>query len=91
MPAPEAAVFERLRDAAAVDSAADHPTRTITEVFTGNPLGEVPVGTTADVEAAFDRARPAAREWAARTPTDRAEETRPESQTSAHSPGFVAT
>ncbi|WP_024805078.1 succinic semialdehyde dehydrogenase [Nocardia sp. BMG51109] len=72
MPLPEAAVFERLREFAAVDAAEDHATRTITEVFTGNPLGEVPVGTTADVEAAFGRARAAQRLWAARPVEERA-------------------
>ncbi|RDI51104.1 succinic semialdehyde dehydrogenase [Nocardia mexicana] len=72
MPVPEAAVFDRLRGFAAVDSAADGATRTITEVFTGRALGEVPVGTAADVEAAFGRARTAQQRWAARSAKDRA-------------------
>ncbi|MBB5916925.1 succinate-semialdehyde dehydrogenase/glutarate-semialdehyde dehydrogenase [Nocardia transvalensis] len=72
MPVPEAAVFERLRESAAVDAAQEHATRTITEVFTGNALGEVPVGTAEDVTAAFERARVAQRRWAAQSPKDRA-------------------
>ncbi|GAB2710562.1 succinic semialdehyde dehydrogenase [Nocardia thraciensis] len=72
MPVPEAAVFDRLRGFAAVDSAAERATRTITEVFTGRALGEVPVGTAEDVEAAFGRARTAQRRWAARSAKERA-------------------
>ncbi|RMI33335.1 succinic semialdehyde dehydrogenase [Nocardia stercoris] len=65
MPVPEAAVFERLRGYAAVDPAASRPTRTISEVFTGKPLGEVPVGTAEDVEIAFEKARKAQAAWGA--------------------------
>lgn len=72
MPVPEAAVFERLREFAAVDAAAGHTTRTITEVFTGRALGEVPVGTAEDVAAAFEKARPVQQRWAARPPKERA-------------------
>ncbi|BCK55601.1 succinic semialdehyde dehydrogenase [Nocardia wallacei] len=72
MPVPEAAVFERLREFAAVDAAAAQPTRTITEVFTGRALGEVPVGTAEDVAAAFEKARAVQQRWAARPPKERA-------------------
>jgi succinate-semialdehyde dehydrogenase/glutarate-semialdehyde dehydrogenase len=44
---------------------------TITEVFTGNTLGTVPVGTVADVEAAFAKARTAQQEWARRPVVER--------------------
>ncbi|WP_280265518.1 succinic semialdehyde dehydrogenase [Nocardia wallacei] len=72
MPVPEAAVFDRLRAFAAVDDAAERATRTITEVFTGRALGEVPVGTAEDVQAAFGRARTAQQRWAARPAKERA-------------------
>ncbi|NNH69072.1 succinate-semialdehyde dehydrogenase (NADP(+)) [Nocardia uniformis] len=73
MPVPEAAVFERLRTFAAVDNIGEHETRSITEVFTGTPLGSVPVGTAADVATAVAKARAAQVEWAVRTPKERAE------------------
>ncbi|MET8423577.1 succinic semialdehyde dehydrogenase [Nocardia sp. NPDC004860] len=73
MPVPAAAVFERLRSFAAVDTTQDHATRAITEVFTGETLGSVPVGTAADVTAAIAKARIAQAEWAARAPKQRAE------------------
>ncbi len=73
MPVPAAAVFERLKTFAAVDSTQDRENRAITEVFTGRTLGAVPVGTAADVETAVARARVAQAEWAARTPKERAE------------------
>ncbi len=73
MPVPEAAVFERLRGFAAVDANQEHASRTINEVFTGRALGEVPVGTAADVTIAFEKARAAQREWAARPARERAE------------------
>ncbi|MBU3064671.1 succinate-semialdehyde dehydrogenase (NADP(+)) [Nocardia sp. NEAU-G5] len=72
MPVPEPALFERLRGFAAVDSASEGTSRTITEVFTGNPLGEVPVGAAEDVTAAFARAREAQRGWAGRSAGERA-------------------
>ncbi|WP_280362605.1 succinic semialdehyde dehydrogenase [Nocardia wallacei] len=72
MPVPEAAVFERLREFAAVAAAAEHTTRTITEVFTGRALGEVPVGTAEDVAAAFEKALAVQQRWAARPPKERA-------------------
>ncbi|MVU82735.1 aldehyde dehydrogenase family protein [Nocardia sp. ET3-3] len=73
MPVPAAAVFERLGSFAAVDTDQDHTGRAITEVFTGETLGTVPVGTAADVGAAMAKARAAQVEWAARTPKQRAE------------------
>ncbi|WP_269782857.1 succinic semialdehyde dehydrogenase [Nocardia terpenica] len=73
MPVPETAVFERLRRFAAVDGGQEHASRTINEVFTGRALGEVPVGTAADVTVALTKSRAAQADWAARSPRDRAE------------------
>ncbi|GAB4586387.1 succinic semialdehyde dehydrogenase [Nocardia sp. IFM 10818] len=72
MPVPAPAVFERLKSFAAVDTSEDRETRAITEIFTGDTLGSVPVGTAADVTAAVAKARAAQREWAARPAKDRA-------------------
>lgn len=72
MPVPESAEFTRLAGFAAVDAAGVHATRTITEVFTGQVLGEVPVGAGADVSAAIARARTAQVQWAARPAAERA-------------------
>jgi len=69
MPVPEPAVFERLRGFAAGDSTQQ---RTITEVFTGAALGEVPVGTAQDAAAAVARAREAQGGWARRSAAERA-------------------
>jgi succinate-semialdehyde dehydrogenase/glutarate-semialdehyde dehydrogenase len=64
MPAPSADVFDRLRPLAAIQDVADRPTKTIVEVFTGKPMTTIPVGTAADVDAAFDKARAAQAQWA---------------------------
>ncbi|MBU3749220.1 MAG: succinate-semialdehyde dehydrogenase (NADP(+)) [Mycobacterium sp.] len=64
MSAPSADVFERLRSLVAIDNVAERPTRTVEEVFTGQPLASIPVGTAADVQAATDRARAAQQAWA---------------------------
>lgn len=72
MPVPESAVFERLRGLVAIDDAAARPTKTITEVFTGKPLADIPVGTADDVRAAFEKARKAQVAWANRPAKDRA-------------------
>ncbi|MEV0355387.1 succinic semialdehyde dehydrogenase [Nocardia sp. NPDC050697] len=72
MPAPAPAVFRRLSDLAAIDEVTARGTRTIPETFTGEPLGTVPVGTAADVEAAFGAARAAQSRWAARDAGERA-------------------
>ncbi|WP_280502607.1 succinic semialdehyde dehydrogenase [Nocardia farcinica] len=66
MPVPTAAEFARLTALAAVHRPDQRDRVTIEETFTGAPLGEIPVGTVADVEAAFGRARSAASRWAAR-------------------------
>lgn len=71
MPLPAAAVFERLRTFAAVDTSEDRENKAITEVFTGKTLGTVPVGTAADVTAAVAKARAAQVEWAARSAKER--------------------
>ncbi|MQY30666.1 succinic semialdehyde dehydrogenase [Nocardia aurantia] len=72
MPAPDAATFERLSSHASIRSRADRETRTITAVFTGEPLGTVPVGTAEDVAAAVETARAAQAQWAARPVRERA-------------------
>lgn len=72
MPAPTAAEFARLGALAAVHDSEQHEHATITETFTGAALGEVAVGTAADVETAFRRARVAASRWAARPVRERA-------------------
>src|ERR1700730_3739426 len=71
MPAPSAEVFDRLRSLAAIEDMAARPARTIDEVFTGKPLTTIPVGTAADVEAAFTKARAAQGEWATRPVKER--------------------
>ncbi|WP_280406628.1 aldehyde dehydrogenase family protein, partial [Nocardia carnea] len=72
MPAPDTAVFDRLSALAAIDAAGSRPQRTIDEVFTGAPLGSVPVGTAEDVAVAVARARAAQPHWAARPAAERA-------------------
>ncbi len=47
-------------------------TTAITRPLTGEPLVELPVSGAADVAAAYERARAAQREWAKRSPTERA-------------------
>jgi succinate-semialdehyde dehydrogenase/glutarate-semialdehyde dehydrogenase len=71
MPAPSAEVFDRLRQVAAIEDVTARPSRTIDEVFTGKLLTTIPVGTAADVEAAFAEARAAQIEWAKRPVTER--------------------
>lgn len=73
MPAPSAEAFERLRNLAAIEDIAARETITINEVFTGKPMTTIPVGTAADVDAAFAKARAAQTEWANRTVADRVE------------------
>jgi succinate-semialdehyde dehydrogenase/glutarate-semialdehyde dehydrogenase len=73
MPTPSAVVFDRLRALAAITDAAARPTRTVDEVFTGLPLATIPVGTAADVEDAFVKARSAQRDWAQRPVAHRIE------------------
>jgi succinate-semialdehyde dehydrogenase / glutarate-semialdehyde dehydrogenase len=73
MPAPSAQVFDRLRRLAAIKDVDAHPTTTIDEVFTGKPLTSIPIGTAADVEAAFNEARTAQIEWARRPVSERVE------------------
>ena len=63
MGAPSAAVFDRLRALAAIEDISARPARTVDEVFTGKPMTTIPVGTAADVEAAFAKARAAQAVW----------------------------
>ncbi|OUS83460.1 succinic semialdehyde dehydrogenase [Rhodococcus sp. NCIMB 12038] len=72
MPVPTAATFARLADLIAIPDAADRPTRSVVEAFTGKELATVPVGTAQDAEAAIARARVAQKQWAARPVTERA-------------------
>lgn len=72
MPAPEAVVFERLSELAAIEDAEVRSTRTISEVFTGRPLGSVPVATAIDVAEAAVRARNRQTHWADSSAADRA-------------------
>lgn len=71
MPVPSDAVFDRLRALVAISDLAARPTRTVDEVFTGRPMASIPVGTAADVEAAFATARAAQADWAKRPVADR--------------------
>ncbi|RZE84377.1 succinic semialdehyde dehydrogenase [Streptomyces albidoflavus] len=57
------ALLERL--AARVSASPDAARVTATAPYTGAPLADLPVSTSADVEAAFVRARTAQRQWAA--------------------------
>ncbi|MDT5174802.1 MAG: succinate-semialdehyde dehydrogenase / glutarate-semialdehyde dehydrogenase [Mycobacterium sp.] len=73
MPAPSAEVFDRLRQLVAIKDVSERPTKTIDEVFTGKPLTTIPIGTAADVEAAFAEARTAQADWATRPVAERIE------------------
>ncbi|WP_406281800.1 succinic semialdehyde dehydrogenase [Nocardia sp. NBC_00881] len=72
MSAPKAAVFDRLSALAALAEPETRQHRTIAETFTGKPLGTVPVGTAADVAAAFEKAQVAQASWALRPVPERA-------------------
>ncbi|MFC9557157.1 succinic semialdehyde dehydrogenase [Rhodococcus sp. NPDC056960] len=72
MPVPTAATFARLADLIAIPDAADRPTRSVVEAFTGKELATVPVGTAQDAKDAVARARVAQKEWAKRPVTERA-------------------
>ncbi|NBQ42510.1 MAG: aldehyde dehydrogenase family protein, partial [Mycobacteriaceae bacterium] len=56
---------------AAIDDVAARPARTVDEVFTGKPMATIPVGTAADVEAAFAKARAAQADWVATPVSER--------------------
>ncbi|MEO7079442.1 MAG: succinic semialdehyde dehydrogenase [Rhodococcus sp. (in: high G+C Gram-positive bacteria)] len=73
MPAPSTATFSRLAELIAIPNAADRPTKSITEVFTGKELATIPVGTAADATDAIARARIAQKAWAKRPVSERAE------------------
>ncbi|QDQ89661.1 succinate-semialdehyde dehydrogenase (NADP(+)) [Rhodococcus sp. WB9] len=72
MPVPTAATFARLADLIAIPDAADRPTRSVVEAFTGKELATVPIGTAQDAKDAIARARVAQKEWAKRPVTERA-------------------
>ncbi|MDG3010561.1 succinate-semialdehyde dehydrogenase (NADP(+)) [Rhodococcus sp. D2-41] len=72
MPAPSAETFARLAESIAIPEAAQRPTKPVIEVFTGRELATVPVGTAQDAVDAIARARVAQRQWAQRTPAQRA-------------------
>lgn len=73
-PAPH--VYDRLRALVAIPEFRTDPSSrkstVINEVFTGEPLAEIPVGTPQDVEGAVERARAAQVAWAERSPKERA-------------------
>lgn len=71
MPTPSAVVFDRLRALAAISDVDARPTRTVDEVFSGLPLATIPVGTAADVEEAFVKARAAQHDWVTTPVSDR--------------------
>ncbi|WP_024795993.1 succinic semialdehyde dehydrogenase [Tomitella biformata] len=73
MPAPTTETFARLKKLVAITDADQRPTKPITEVFTGRELATIPVGTADDALAAIARARTAQKQWAKRTPEQRAE------------------
>ncbi|WP_338080061.1 succinic semialdehyde dehydrogenase [Antrihabitans stalactiti] len=72
MPAPSAATFDRLRSLVAIDDIDARQSKVIEEVFTGKELTTIPIGTAADVDAAFAKARKAQVEWAQRPIKERA-------------------
>ena len=75
MTRPSPDVYDRLRDLVAIPEfradPASRPATTITEVFTGQPLADIPSGTADDVAEAVERARAAQQAWADRDPADR--------------------
>ena len=75
MSRPTPRVYDRLRDLVAIPEfradPSSRPSTVITEVFTGEPLAEIPVGTADDVAVAVKRARAAQVAWAERSPEDR--------------------
>ena len=70
-PAPH--VYDRIRDLVAIPEfrayPSSRPSSTINEVFTGEPLAEIPAGTADDVVAAVERAPPRWRGPTATSPT----------------------
>ncbi|KXP03066.1 succinic semialdehyde dehydrogenase [Tsukamurella pseudospumae] len=72
MPAPTQATFDRLRALSAIDHPEERTSRDVLEAFSGEKVTTIPVGTAEDVTKAFERARLAQKQWAARTPQDRA-------------------
>ncbi|MDV3129308.1 succinic semialdehyde dehydrogenase [Mycobacterium sp. 21AC1] len=71
MPAPSAADFARLRKLSAIVDIDARQSKSIEEVFTGRELTTIPVGTAADVETAFAKARAAQVAWAQRPVKER--------------------
>lgn len=71
MPAPTPTAFSRLRALVAIDEPDARQQRQIVEIFTGKELASVPIGTAADVDVAFAKARAAQVEWAARPVKER--------------------
>lgn len=65
---PSPQVYERLRGLVAIPEfqadPSSRPSTTVSEVFTGEPLADMPKGTEEDVVEAVRRARAAQREWA---------------------------
>ncbi|TSD93458.1 succinate-semialdehyde dehydrogenase (NADP(+)) [Skermania sp. ID1734] len=72
MPAPTKAEFDRLRKLVAIEDVDARQSRRVDEVFTGNELTTIPIGTAEDVEKAFAKARAAQVSWAKRPVKERA-------------------
>ncbi|CAM3611752.1 succinic semialdehyde dehydrogenase [Smaragdicoccus niigatensis] len=64
--------FERLVGLVAISDRSVRDAQSVTEVFTGDELGRVPVGTADDVVTAVAKARAAQAQWASRPVADRA-------------------
>ena len=75
MSRPTSRVYDRLRNLVAIPEfradPSSRPSAVINEVFTGEPLAEIPVGTADDVSDAVERARVAQVAWAERDVKDR--------------------
>ena len=72
MAKPTPDYFTRLAALAAIDDPADRPAKPVLEAFSAAEMATIPVGTAEDLELAVTRAREAQKEWAERTPTERA-------------------
>ncbi|GGC54366.1 succinate-semialdehyde dehydrogenase (NADP(+)) [Hoyosella rhizosphaerae] len=72
MAAPSTETFDRLAKLIAIDDVDQRETREIREIFTGQTLAKIPIGTAADARTAVDRARIAQKAWAAKPAAERA-------------------
>ena len=72
MPKPDSAYFARLAELIAIDDVDKRKTKPVLEAFSGTEMATIPVGTADDVTVAVERARAAQKDWAKRTPEQRA-------------------